>query len=69
MKSLRAIDGCPNRGFVVTVYGSNPWNAMLRIRPEAGPRIDRELWRSRVHDMGMQLRNDFDVADASSGST
>ena len=69
MKSLRAIDGCPNRGFAVTVYGSNPWNAMLTIRPEAGPRIDRELWRSRVHDIGVQLRNDFDVADASSGST
>ncbi len=69
MKSLRAIDGCPNRGFVVTVYGSNPWNAMLTIRPEAGPRIDRELWRSRVDDIGMQLRNDFEVADASSRST
>ena len=69
MKSLRAIDGCPTRGFTVTVYGSNPWNAMLTIRPEAGPRIDRELWRSRVHDIGVQLRNDFDVADISGGST
>jgi hypothetical protein len=65
MKSLRAIEGCPARGFSVTVYGSNPWNAMLTIRPEAGPRIDRELWRSRVHDIGVQLRNDFDVADPS----
>ena len=63
MVSLRAIEDCPARGFVVTVYGSNPWNAMLTIRPEAGPRIDRELWRSRVHDIGVQLRNDFDVAD------
>jgi len=69
MKSLRAIDGCPNRGFVVTVYGSNPWNAMLTIRPEAGPRIDRELWCSRVHDIGVRLRNDFDVADQSTVST
>jgi hypothetical protein len=73
MRSLRAIEGCPARGFAVTVYGSNPWNAMLTIRPEAGPRIDREFWRSRVHDIGMQLRNDFDVADPStisaSGST
>jgi hypothetical protein len=42
---------------------------MLTIRPEAGPRIDRELWRSRVHDIGVRLRNDFDVADASTGST
>lgn len=37
MKSLRSIDGCPARGFIVTVYGSNPWNAMLTIRLEAGP--------------------------------
>jgi len=69
MKSLRTIDGCPNRGFVVTVYGSNPWNAMLAIRPEAGPRIDRGLWCSRVHDIGVRLRNDFDVADQSTIST
>lgn len=70
MKSLRTIDGCPISGFIVTVYGSNPWNAMLTIRPEAGPRIDRELLRSRVHDIGVQLRNQFDVADASTnGST
>jgi hypothetical protein len=69
MKSLRTIDGCPNRGFFVTVYGSNPWNAMLTIRPEAGPRIDRELWCSRVHDIGVRLRNDFDVADQSTIST
>jgi hypothetical protein len=70
LKSLRAIEGCPARGFVVTVYGSNPWNAMLIIRPEAGPRIDRALWCSRVHDIGVQLRNEFVLAEASTnGST
>jgi hypothetical protein len=69
MKSLRVIEDCPRRGFVVTVYGSNPWNAMLTIRPEAGPRIDRELWRSRVEDIGVRLRDEFDVADASTIST
>lgn len=69
MKSLRTINGCPNRGFAVTVYGSNPWNAMLTIRPEAGPRIDRELWCSRVQDIGVRLRSDFDVADQSAGPT
>jgi hypothetical protein len=53
----------PDRGFVVTVYGSNPWNAMLTIRPEAGPRIDRQLWCSRVPDIGVQFRNEFDMAD------
>jgi hypothetical protein len=69
MKSLRVIEDCPRRGFVVTVYGSNPWNAMLTIRPEAGPRIDRELWRSRVEGIGVRLRDEFDVADASTIST
>ena len=69
MKSLRTIEGCPNRGFAVTVYGSNPWNAMLTIRPEAGPGIDRELWCSRAHDIGVRLRSDFDVADQSTLST
>jgi hypothetical protein len=44
---LLTMDGCPERGFVVTVYGSNPWNAMLMIRPEAGTAIDRSLWISR----------------------
>jgi hypothetical protein len=69
MKSLRTIDGCPNRGFIVTVYGSNPWNAMLTIRPEAGTRVDRKLWCSRVHDIGVRLRSNFDVADQSTIST
>ena len=61
METLRTIDRCPDRGFIVTVYGSNPWNAMLTIRPEAGPSIDRTLWSSRVQDIGIQLRADFDV--------
>ena len=64
MKTLRTIENCPARGFMVTVYGSNPWNAMLTIRPEAGPRIDLRLWCSRVREIGVRLRGDFDVADA-----
>jgi hypothetical protein len=69
MKSLRTIEGCPVIGLSVTVYGSNPWNAMLTIRPEAGSRVNRELWCSRVHDIGVQLRNEFDVADASTNGS
>jgi len=63
IKTLRTMENCPDRGFVITVYGSNPWNAMLTIRPEAGPRIDRQLWCSRVRDIGVQFRNEFDIAD------
>lgn len=58
---LRAVDSCPDRGLVVTVYGSNPWNAMLAIRPQAGPAIDGSRWFSRVREIGVRLRDDFDV--------
>ncbi|MEO8321234.1 MAG: hypothetical protein ABI561_23240 [Bradyrhizobium sp.] len=61
MATLRTLDRCPDRGFVVTVYGSNPWNAMLTITPEAGPSINRTLWSSRVRDLGVQFRASFDV--------
>jgi hypothetical protein len=60
---LLTMDGCPERGYVVTVYGSNPWNAMLMIRPEAGTAIDRSLWTSRVREIGLQLRDSFDVVE------
>ncbi|WP_375413027.1 hypothetical protein [uncultured Bradyrhizobium sp.] len=63
MATLRAIDGCPERGFVVTVYGSNPWNAMLTIRPEAGRITDRALWRTRVQEIGARLRKQYDLID------
>jgi hypothetical protein len=67
--ALRTIANYPKRGFVITVYGSNPWNAMLTIRPEAGAGIDRALWSSRVQEIGVQLRNDFDVIQETSPFT
>jgi hypothetical protein len=63
MAALRSIDNCPDRGLIVTVYGSNPWNALLTIRPEAGSSIDRSLWFSRVQEIGMRLREDFDIIE------
>ena len=65
--ALRSINGCPDRGFIVTVYGSNPWNAMLTIRPEAGRSIDRGLWLSRVQEIGVRLRENFDIIQESTG--
>jgi hypothetical protein len=61
LNALRADHVVPERGFVVTVYGSHPWNAMLTIKPEAGPIKDARLWRERVQDIGAQLRRDFDI--------
>lgn len=63
LKALQTLDGAPARGFVVTVYGGNPWNAMLTIKPEAGPIADPDLWRSRVRDMAARLRQDFDLVE------
>jgi hypothetical protein len=63
LKALQTLDGAPARGFVVTVYGENPWNAMLTIKPEAGPIADPGLWRARVRDMAARLRQDFDLAE------
>lgn len=36
-EDLGKMDGCPKRGVSVTVYGLNPWNAMLTFGVEAGP--------------------------------
>ena len=64
LNALRSVDGVPERGCLVTVYGANPWNAMLTIKPEAG-RIkikDAQLWRTRVQEIGARLRQDFEVS-------
>ena len=45
----------------VTVYGTNPWNAILTIKPEAGRIKDAQLWRERVQDIGARLRQDVDL--------
>jgi hypothetical protein len=44
----------------VTVYGTNPWNAILTIKPEAGW-INAQLCQERVQRIGARLRQDFDV--------
>jgi hypothetical protein len=64
LRTLRTIDGCPPHGFIVTAYGSNPWSAMLTIRPETGSITDAQLWYARVREIGVQLRDRFDaIAD------
>ena len=63
LKALQTLDGAPANGFVVTVYGGNPWNAMLTIKPDAGPIADPGLWRARVREMAVRLRQDFDLSD------
>ncbi len=61
LNALRTIDDCPTRGFLVTVYGLQPWNAMLTITPEAGRVENAALWRERVKEMAVRLRRDYSV--------
>jgi hypothetical protein len=51
LKAIASFDGAPQRGFEITVYGYRPWNAMLMIKPEAGPIADPAIWRDRVADI------------------
>jgi hypothetical protein len=36
-QDLSQIEGCPERGVKVTVYGLNPWNSLLTFGVNAGP--------------------------------
>ena len=36
-QDLSQIEGCPERGVKVTVYGLNPWNSLLAFGVDAGP--------------------------------
>jgi hypothetical protein len=63
LNALQTLDDCPERGFEVTVYGANPWNAMLTIKPEAGPVADAALWRERAREMAVRLRQAYDLID------
>jgi hypothetical protein len=63
LRALQAIESCPQNGFEVTVYGSRPWNAMLRITPAAGAMLDAKAWRTRVQDMVLLLRDQYDLTE------
>lgn len=63
LNGLRTLDGAPRRGFVVTVYGYNPWNAMLTIKPEAASIANPALWYARVREMAARLREEYQLAD------
>lgn len=63
LRTLHGIEGCPEQGFEVIIYGSAPWNAMLRITPAAGPLPHADAWRSRVRELVPLLRDQYDLTD------
>jgi hypothetical protein len=44
-------------------------DAMLTIRSEAGTAIDRLLWTSRVQEIEVRLRDNFDIIQEPSAFT
>jgi hypothetical protein len=63
LRGLRAVEGCPEHGLEVVVYGSRPWNAMLRITPAAGPLPNAAAWRARVRDLVPMLREQYELIE------
>ncbi len=60
LHDLSVIEGCPPRGVTVTVYGLNPWNALLTFGVAAGPvpnRADLNAFFDVITDRLKRLYN------------
>jgi hypothetical protein len=53
---------CPRKGFVVTVYGTTLWRAMLMIKPAAGQVRNPQEWRDLTEQLADGLRDRYDLA-------
>jgi len=60
-QDLSQIEGCPERGVKVTVYGLNPWNSMLTFGVDAGSVPNKTDLRSFCDIITERLRRLYDV--------
>jgi hypothetical protein len=58
---LSQIEGCPQRGLKVTVYGLNPWNVMLTFGVEAGPVPNKADLQALFDVITERLKRLYDV--------
>jgi hypothetical protein len=61
LEDLRNVDGCPERGVNVTVYGI-PWNAMLMFGAAAGPVRNKAELQKFFEIIKERLQRLYDVA-------
>jgi hypothetical protein len=61
LQDLSNMDGCPKRGVTVTVYGLNPWNAMLTFGVTAGPVRNKDQLQRFCDILTERLRRLYDV--------
>jgi hypothetical protein len=61
LEDLRKVDGCPEGGVNVTVYGL-PWNAMLMFGAAAGPVRNKAELQKFFEIIKERLQRLYDVA-------
>jgi hypothetical protein len=61
LEDLRGVDGCPEQGVNVTVYGI-PWNAMLMFGAAAGPVRNKEELKKFFKIITERLQRLYDIA-------
>jgi hypothetical protein len=62
-QELSQIEGCPQRGVKVTVYGLSPWNSMLMFGVEAGGVPNKADLQRLCEQMTERLKRLYDVLD------
>jgi hypothetical protein len=58
---LSQIEGCPQRGVKVTVYGLNPWNSLLTFGVAAGPVLNKADLQALCDIITERLKRLYDV--------
>jgi hypothetical protein len=58
---LSQIEGCPERGVKVTVYGLSPWNSLLTFGVEAGPVPNKSDLQAFCDFITERLKRLYDV--------
>jgi hypothetical protein len=60
LEDLHKVDGCPERGINVTVYGI-PWNAMLMFGAAAGPVRNKDELTQFFEIITERLKRLYDI--------
>jgi hypothetical protein len=61
LSGLSQIEGSPQRGLKVTVYGLNPWNAMLTFGVDSGPVPNKADLQALFDVIAERLKRLYDV--------
>ena len=61
-QDLSKVEGCPERGVSVTVYGLNPWNSLLTFGVDAGPVPNKADLQNFCDIITERLKRLYDVS-------